>query len=59
MNKLAGLISAIVIAVALCGCQTTKLVPVYTMPTAAPSLTAPLPELQTIKKPETGKSDAK
>ncbi len=33
------------------GCQTTKLVPVYTMPTAPANLLAPLPDLQSIKKP--------
>lgn len=55
MNKLAGLISVIGIALALelCGCQTTKLVPVYIMPTAPAALIAPLPDLQTIKKPAT------
>lgn len=36
----------------LVACQTTKLVPVYVMPTAPVELTKPLPDLQTIKKPD-------
>lgn len=49
--------TALLMAGMLSGCQTTKLVPVYTMPTAPTNLTATLPDLQTIKKP--GTSDAK
>lgn len=53
MKIFTGLTCAIVIVIALCGCQTTKLVPEYIMPTASTILTAPLPDLQTIKKPGT------
>jgi len=45
--------SVLLMAGVLSGCQTTKLVPVYTMPTAPAALVAPLPDLQTIKKPGT------
>lgn len=42
----------------LYGCQTTKLVPVYTMPTAPAELLVPLPPLQQLQSPApTGKSN--
>lgn len=44
-------IKVIAIALLLTGCVNTRFIPVYVMPTAPAALTAPLPELQQIQKP--------